>query len=78
MASCASDTPGLPRPPQPAPVACCECRVGTILIFINQADIVSSGEATKATWIRIGLSYMVPFAVSNYGELIGSRRSGPD
>ena len=50
--------------------------VGTILFFINQADVVFSGRATTATWIRIGLSYLVPFLVSNYGVVIGSR-SGP-
>ena len=50
--------------------------VGTILFFINQADVVFSGRATTATWIRIGLSYLVPLLVSNYGVVIGSR-SGP-
>ncbi|MHB8613624.1 MAG: nitrate/nitrite transporter NrtS [Candidatus Dormibacteraceae bacterium] len=50
--------------------------VGTVLFLINQADVVVSGRATTATWIRIGLSYLVPFLVSNYGIAIGSR-SGP-
>ncbi len=47
--------------------------VGTILFFINQADVVFSGRASTSTWIRIGLSYLVPFLVSNYGILMGSR-----
>jgi hypothetical protein len=51
--------------------------VGTILFFINQADVVFSGQATAATWVKIGLSYLVPFFVSNYGIVVGSRRSGP-
>ena len=51
--------------------------VGTILFLINQADVVFGGQATVATWAKIGLSYLVPFFVSNYGIVVGSRRSGP-
>jgi hypothetical protein len=50
--------------------------VGTILFFINQADVVIGGRATTSTWIKIGLSYLVPFFVANYGILLASRRSG--
>ncbi len=50
--------------------------VGTLLFLINQADVVFGGQATAATWVKIGLSYLVPFFVSNYGIVIGSRRSG--
>jgi hypothetical protein len=48
--------------------------VGTVLFFINQADVVGGGQATAATWAKIGLSYLVPFFVSNYGIVIGSQR----
>lgn len=51
--------------------------VGSILFFINQADVVFEGQATVSTWVKIGLSYLVPFAVSNYGIVLASRRSGP-
>ena len=51
--------------------------VGTILFFINQADVVFGGRATTATWVKIGLSYLVPFFVANYGIVLGSRRSRP-
>ena len=51
--------------------------VGTILFLINQADVVFGGRATTATWVKVGLSYLVPFFVSNYGIVVGSRRSGP-
>jgi len=51
--------------------------VGTILFFINQADVVFGGRATAVTWTKIGLSYLVPFFVANYGIVLGSRRSGP-
>ncbi len=50
--------------------------VGTILFFINQADVVFGGRASTATWIKIGLSYLVPFFVANYGIVLASRRSG--
>jgi len=50
--------------------------VGSILFFINQADVVFGGRATSGTWVKIGLSYLVPFFVANYGIVLGSRRSG--
>ncbi len=50
--------------------------VGTILFFINQADVVFGGRATTATWVKIGLSYLVPFLVANYGIVLASRTSG--
>ncbi len=48
--------------------------VGTILFFINQADVVFGGQATTSTWIKIGLSYLAPFFVANYGIVVASRR----
>jgi hypothetical protein len=51
--------------------------VGTVLFFINHADVVFRGEATAATWVKISLSYFVPFFVSNYGIVMASRRHGP-
>jgi hypothetical protein len=50
--------------------------VGTILFLINQADVVFGGRANAATLVKIGLSYLVPFFVSNYGVVLASRRSG--
>jgi hypothetical protein len=49
--------------------------VGTILFLINQADVVFGGRATTFTWIKVGLSYLVPFFVANYGIVLASRRS---
>ena len=49
--------------------------VGTILFAINQAGVVLSGRATGATWVRVGLTYVVPFCVSNYGMLVGGHRA---
>ena len=48
--------------------------VGTILFGINQLDVVVRGLATPFVWLKIGITYLVPFVVSNVGLLIGSRR----
>ena len=47
--------------------------VGTVLFAINQLDIVIAGRATPGTWLKIALSYLVPFCVANYGLLVGAR-----
>ena len=47
--------------------------VGTVLFLINQADVVLRGDATATTWLKVGLSYCVPFIVSNLGLLAGKR-----
>ena len=54
--------------------------VGTILFMINQFDVVLTGQATLLTWVRAGLTYVIPFGVANYGIIIASRRvtSKPD
>ena len=51
--------------------------IGTVLFCINQLDVVLRGEATAVVWIKSAVTYVVPFAVSNAGVLIGSRRSEP-
>jgi hypothetical protein len=51
--------------------------VGTLLFVINQLDVVLSGHATATTWLKVGLTYLVPFCVSNYGVLIASRKRLP-
>ncbi len=47
--------------------------VGTILFAINQLDVVLAGRATGVTWLKVALTYAVPFCVSNYGILVASR-----
>lgn len=48
--------------------------VGTLLFAINQLDVVIGGDATVTTWVKVGLTYLVPFCVSNYGVLVATRR----
>jgi hypothetical protein len=47
--------------------------VGTVLATINHADVIFRGDATGATWLKIALTYCVPFVVSNLGLLAGKR-----
>jgi hypothetical protein len=49
--------------------------VGTILTLINQVDVIVSGEATLATYLKCAGNYLTPFIVANVGMLIG--RGGP-
>jgi len=51
--------------------------VGTVLFCINQLDVVLRGDATTTTWVKAGVTYLVPFVVSNLGVLTASRRQ-PD
>jgi hypothetical protein len=47
--------------------------VETVLFCINQLDVVVSGEATTAVWIKSAITYLVPFTTSNLGVLVGTR-----
>ena len=49
--------------------------VGTVLFAINQLDVVIKGNATVVTWIKVAVTYVVPFVVSNLGVLTATRRS---
>ncbi len=49
--------------------------VGTVLCAINQLDVLLAGRATGMTWLKVALTYLVPFLVSNYGVLSATRSS---
>lgn len=48
--------------------------VGTVLFAINQADVVMRGDATWVIWLKVALTYVVPFVVSNLGVLFATQR----
>jgi hypothetical protein len=48
--------------------------VGTVLFCINQLDVVVRGRADLVVWVKVAVTYLVPFVVSNLGVLIGARR----
>jgi len=43
--------------------------VGTILVFINHADAIFNGELTINHYIKILLTYCVPYCVSTYASV---------
>ena len=47
--------------------------VGTILVAINQGDAILSGALTAEHWLKIALTYCVPYAVSTYSSVQASR-----
>jgi hypothetical protein len=51
----------------PFRAGCVAIVVGTILNLINQGDAIL--EAASLNWIKIVLTYFVPYAVSTYGAV---------
>ncbi len=47
--------------------------VGTILMVINQGDVLLSGHLTVLVACKIVLTYTVPFSVSTYSALAANR-----
>ena len=47
--------------------------VGTILVAINQGNVLADGRFPNALWWKIPLTYTVPFCVATWGALINSR-----
>jgi hypothetical protein len=47
--------------------------VGTLLIAINQGDVLLSGRWPAALAWKIPLTYLVPFVVASWGALLSSR-----
>jgi hypothetical protein len=53
---------------------CVALVVGTILNLINQGDAILG--LTSINWIKVFLTYLVPYAVSTYGA-VSDRMSRP-
>lgn len=47
--------------------------VGTVLLAINQGDLLFSGRWPAALAWKIPLTYLVPFLVATWGALLNSR-----
>jgi hypothetical protein len=47
--------------------------VGSILVVINQGDVLLNGQLTVLVACKIVLTYMVPFSVSTYSALAANR-----
>ena len=48
--------------------------VGTILVALNQGDIILSGNFPPALFWKIPLTYVVPFCVASWGALSNAKR----
>ena len=47
--------------------------VGTLLVLINYADRLLSGQTVPADWLKMVLTYCVPYAVSTYASVSALR-----
>jgi len=47
--------------------------VGTVLLAINQGDVLLSSRWPAALIWRVPLTYVVPFPVATWGALLNSR-----
>jgi len=62
--------------------------VGCILALINHGDALLSGSVTLTEWIKIGLTFLVPYCVSTFasvqairhlhGRMASTGKSGDD
>ena len=43
--------------------------VGTLLAIINYGDKIISSSMLSADWIKLGLSYFVPYSVSTFSAV---------
>jgi hypothetical protein len=48
--------------------------VGTLLVAINYTDRALAGTLATADWLKMGLTYCVPYAVATYAAVEALRR----
>ena len=48
--------------------------VGSILAVINHGDVVLVGTATATVWIKIVLTFLVPYCVATFASVQAIRR----
>ena len=48
--------------------------VGTVFFAMNQLTVVLAGGATPLTWLKVALTYLTPFCMSNFGILTATRQ----
>ncbi len=47
--------------------------VGTIVVLVNQLDVVLSGKVTVPVVLKIALAYLIPYLVATYSALDSNR-----
>jgi len=50
--------------------------VGTILVLINYSDRLLSGDIGGADWLKMALTYCVPYCVSTWSAVQAIREAG--
>lgn len=50
--------------------------VGSILAIINYGDRIISGDMLSSDWIKLGFSYLVPYAVSTVSSVSAIKNCG--
>jgi hypothetical protein len=48
--------------------------VGTAFFAMNQLPVVLAGAATALVWFKVGLTYLTPLCMSNFGIASATRR----
>jgi len=48
--------------------------VGSILAAINHGDVVLAGAATATVWMKIGLTFLVPYCVATFASVQAIRQ----
>ena len=50
--------------------------VGTLLVLINYGDRFAAGDLGRGDWLKMGLTYLVPYAVSTWSAVQAIREAG--
>jgi len=48
--------------------------VGSILAVVNHGDVVLTGQATTTVWIKIVLTFLVPYCVATFASVQAIRQ----
>jgi hypothetical protein len=50
--------------------------VGAILVTINYTDRWLAGSLTRADWLKMAVTFLVPYAVATYAAVAAIRKGG--
>ena len=48
--------------------------VGSILAVINHGEVILAGQATLAVWVKIVLTFLVPYCVATFASVQAIRQ----
>ncbi len=49
------------------------CIVGLVLALLNHGDTIMASEAQPSTWLKVALTFLVPYSVSTYSSVMAVR-----